>query len=119
MITKELFVKALTAIDKYGKTENKIYNASNGAIDLLNIEELQDIINILVNVLEYCTKCEINDYIGSDINYFMGEVEFGKNADKYFTTMPDGTEYHWHTVEDLWNYLVMQHPEIEDKDDEK
>lgn len=44
----------------------------------------------------------------NDICYFIYETHFGRDADKYFITLEDGTEIHFYTTEDLYNYLMEE-----------
>ena len=114
MITKEMFINCMNTLEKYQNLECNIFDVTNGAVNLLEINELQDLLSAYILLLAYCTKCEYDKYTGTDVDYFIYETEFGKKSDKYFITDKDGTEWHWEDAEDLWNYLVYQNPDIED-----
>ena len=105
MITKETFIKAINTIEKYDKKEQKIYNATNGAIDFLNIPEIGDLVTILIQVLGECTNSPETDEYGNDIDYYIYQTNYGEKANEYYYTEQDGTEYHFNTPEDLWSYL--------------
>lgn len=115
MITKKLFLSCLDAIKQFEDEENKIYDGTDGMLDLLQIDELQHLIHKFITLLAYCTKSEVSEGFGSDIDYFIYETEWGKKADNYYATLQDGEEIHCYTTEDLWNCLVRFNPEIEDK----
>lgn len=114
MITKEMFINCMNTLEKYQNLECNIFDVTNGAVNLLEINELQDLLSAYTLLLAYCTKCEYDKWTGTDVDYFIYETEFGKKSDKYFITEKDGTEWHWKDAEDFWNYLVYQNPDIED-----
>lgn len=64
-----------------------------------------------------CKDKRYSKYDYNNIDYFIWETDYGTKADKYYITEADGTEIHFYTPEDVWNYLVKLHPEIEDKEE--
>jgi len=114
MIKKDLFVKCLNNYKAYNDWEHELYKLG---INFWEREEIQNLLNSYIELLEYCCKDIPNDkYDSSNISYFIYDVEFGKNADEYFITLDTGDEIKFNTVDDLWDYLVSLHPEINDTD---
>lgn len=114
-MNKELFVNSMNTLKKYSDWEHKLYELG---VNFWEREEIQNLINSYIELLIDECHCEIDEICGSDIEYFIYETDWGKNADKYciYETDENGnkTEYHLHTIEDLWDYLVKMHPEIEE-----
>lgn len=114
MITKKLFLSCIDTIKRYQNKEDKLYDGTDGMVNLLEIDEIQSLIHKLISLLGYCTKSDYSDVYGNDIDYFIYETEWGKKADEYFTTLESGEQVHFNTAEDVWNYLVTLNPDIED-----
>lgn len=113
MITKKLFLDALAAYEKYDNYENKMHELG---LNLFERDEVQCFKNSFLDLLAYmCNDLHQTRYDSNNIEYFIYDAAFGKKADTYFIQEKDGTEIHFYTAEDLWNYLVNEHPEIEDK----
>ena len=59
-------------------------------------------------------------HVGDDISYFIYDMEFGKNFDKYHIQRSDEEEpVPMRTIEEAWDYFVSEHPEIVDEEDSK
>ena len=117
MITKELYFNSIDALKNYDKYASNIYDVSNGSISLRKHEAIERLEFALVELLEYCTKDENDSIAGTDLEYFMYELNFGKNY-KSGCIVRDGKNVRCKTKEDLWkNFIIAKHPEVEDAED--
>jgi len=117
MITKELFLKCLDTYKKYNEWEGKLYDLG---INFWEQDEVANLLSSYIELLEYCCKDDMyENYDPTNISYFIYDCDYGKKADEYFITEQDGSEVKFYTAEDLWNYLVKNHPEIDDKSEKK
>jgi len=119
-MTKELFIKCVKSIIDYEEYEEEVYDATNGVVDLVESNQLQNLVMVFIELLNYVTKDLPNDEVPDNLSYFLWETDCGKRADTMFITETkndETVEYNFSTVEDVWNYLVKEHPEIEDKEE--
>ena len=114
-MNKKFFIKSMETLKAYNDWEYQLYELG------VNFWERDEVANLIVNYSELLAEichCDVTDEYGTDIDYFMYETDWGKNADKYFITETDddgnNIEIKLHTIEDLWNYLVKEHPEIDE-----
>ena len=114
MIKKEIFIDCLEKIKAYVDKENKIYIASDYFIDFLNFQELQEMIIAFINLLAYCVKAENVPYVGTDLDYFIYEMNWGADHEKYHITDENGDIIPTRNIEELWNYFVSLNPNIVD-----
>ena len=113
MITKNLFTTCLKAYKRYNEYESELNKLG---INLFERDEIQDVMCAMIELLSYCTKDKhYGAFDSNNIEYYLWETNFGKDADKYFITEADGTEIKFHTEEDVWNYLVKENPDIVDE----
>lgn len=111
-MTKELFVSCINALQKYDEWEQKCCELG---ICFWEREELCNLINSYIDLLNHACKAENEDPLEpSAIQCFIYDYDFGKNADHFYITLTDGTKVDWSTAEDLWDYLVKKHPEIDE-----
>ena len=103
-ITKELFIETINAIqtqyEKDWKNSDKLSEVFNSFVEpydnSLLTNQLLKILNKIFNIKE-------NEY-GSDIEYFMWELEFGKKYTEGCISK-DGKNIPLATAEDLWNLI--------------
>ena len=120
MITKELFIRCLKNLKAYSEKEQVMYDSSDGVLNLIEFKELQDTITSFIDLLAYCLKCEEIPQVGTDLDYFIYDMEFGKNFDKYHIQRSDEDKpVPMRTIEEAWDYFVSEHPEIVDEEDSK
>ena len=113
-MNKRKFVKSMNILKAYTDWEHKLYELG------VNFWEQDEVSNLVTNYLELLAEichCDATDEYGTDIDYFIYETDWGKDADEYSITETDEdgneVEIKLNTVEDLWDYLAKQHPEIE------
>ena len=117
MIKKELFVDCLEKIKAYADKENLIYDTSDGLIDFINFNELQEMVTAFINLLAYCVHATELPYCGTDIDYFIYEMKWGADFENYHISNADGTAIPMHNIEELWDYFVSLDPNIVDKEE--
>ena len=114
MIKKELFIDCLEKIKAYSDKESIIYDSSNGFIDFTSFNELQEMITAFIDLLSYCVKAVEVPYVGTDVDYFIYETNWGTNHEKYHMTDKNGNIISIKNIEDLWNYFAALNPDIVD-----
>ena len=105
MTLKEFFKESINKIIEQYDWISKAYSIG---IDIFHLED-KDASCYLEACLRYLCKDSDNT-----IGWFLWETNAGKCANRLFITEADGTEIHLYCVDDLWNYLVKNNPDIED-----
>jgi hypothetical protein len=105
MISKEEFVKVINALKNADDLDNLLYNKTNRAISLFELEEYSGLQNAIVFLLEKMFNLEVDSRFGSDISYFIYDLEFGKNWTSNSITI-DGVSIDISTPEKLYDYLI-------------
>ena len=106
MITKNLFVDSIKAIEKLDTLDSKLYNLGIS----LEIDEISNIAFCLSRLLSYCTEDKEDKY-GTMIDFYLYEGD--KLKDRMWDR--DGNVIPLKDVEDLWNFFIKENPNIEDK----
>ena len=98
-LTKDEFCRVINAL----KVHSAKIEAIEDALDVvLEIDTLQDVV---IELLEKAMDVEPNDVYGSDISYFVYDLDFGKNWTESSITI-DGVSVDISTPERLYDYLV-------------
>ena len=120
MITKNLYKECVQSIIDFNDDDHRIYEATNGLIDTLNWDALARMQDMFCKLLEYCTK-DCDEYPGgTDLGYFLYELNGGKDYETNSITDADGKEVPCRTIDDLWNnFIISAHPEVEDKSEKE
>lgn len=122
MINKEKFLHYIKTLREYHEFDSKLYECTNGSFNLLELDPLSNLYSDFISMLNYCLeqKEDIKDNRGypipNDLEYFIYDVEFGKQADKYYMTDAEGVEHHWHNPEEFYDYLTSCNKEEEKND---
>lgn len=112
MISKEKFLQYIKTLKGYYEFDSKLYECTNGSFNLLELDPLSNLYSDFISMLNYCLDQEedMKDDRGypipNDLEYFIYDVEFGKQADKYFMTDAEGVKHHWHNPEEFYDYLT-------------
>lgn len=108
-ISKREFVEILNHL----KEEDELYNKLNDAIDKVN-PEFRNMFypqsnnhTIIINLLSRLFGLEENEYGGTDIDYFIYDLEWGARAEE-FTFEDKGKNWVLKTPEDLYDYLIYK-----------
>lgn len=96
MLSKEEFVKYMEILKNTYNYYESIYAASQGSIDILENEDVSNILQAYVEMLEKFMEVEPIFEIGSEIQYFIYELDFG-NDDR----APEAIKYQNGEVIDL------------------
>lgn len=105
MISKEEFVKVINALKDADDLDNMLYDKTNRAISLFELKEYTGLQNAIVFLLEKMFNLEVDSRFGSDISYFIYDLEFGKNWTPNSITL-DGVSIDISTPEKLYDYLI-------------
>lgn len=111
MITKELYIRCVESIKKFNSFEEDLYKITDGGISFSKLDVISEVVQNLESLLEYCTKDKV-DTIGSNLSYFLYDLDGGEEYHSGCIT-ENGKEIKLSTVEDLWNFIKKEHPEIE------
>ena len=115
MITKALYLKAIDILEEFDDYTTKLRNLGI-EIDCLDNSPICHVCYILQGLMEYCTK-DIENDDDTMLEYFIYDRDYGRNTRNYPCLWDkDGNEIPFKTKEDLWNFLVSQNPDIEDKE---
>ena len=104
VITKEKFCKAINQIRHIREYEDELYSLGRkyGEYDTeIRFPTLEDVV---VSLLEDATCCPEDEY-GSDISYFIYELDFGKDWEPGMIIDREGNDIDFSTVEKLYDYL--------------
>ena len=104
-MTKEKFIKIINEIKKLHEFEDELYALNrkyNYDMDI-TFPTLEDIV---VTLLEEVFQCTIDEHVGSDISYFIYDLDFGKDWKPGSITDKDGNDIDHSTAEKLYDYLV-------------
>lgn len=108
-ISKREFVEILNHL----KEEDELYDKLNDAIDKVNpgfrnmFYPQSNNHTIIINLLSRLFRLEENEKYGTDIDYFIYDLEWGKEAEE-FTFEDKGKNWVLKTPEDLYDYLIYK-----------
>ena len=108
MISKEKFVKYMTAIKCASEKDDKFdaaireLNKHGEGIAMLYTDEITTMIEMVCDLMDI--EYNVDDAYGDDIQYFIYECDWGKNDQAIIEI--DGVEIHLKTIEDLYDYIV-------------
>lgn len=105
-MSKEKFVKIINEIQELHKYEEDLYALNrryrNYEADFL-FPTLEDTV---VKLLEEIFHCPIDKYVGSDISYFIYDLNFGQNWEPGMIIDENGNDIDLSTAEKLYDYLM-------------
>lgn len=108
MITKESFIAILDAIRTQSKQDDKngdlLTLISDPAEQNYKVIFSTPIIQELINILSNEMKCQSTDSVGTDIEYWIYEAEYGEKFDKMWRK--DGSEVSIKTAGELYDWLI-------------
>ena len=108
-MTKEKFVEIINEIQKLHKYEEDLYALNrrykNYEVDF-QFPTLEDTV---VRLLEEVFQCRVDEYVGSDISYFIYELEFGQEWEPGMIIDESGNDIDLSTAEKLYDYLIEKH----------
>lgn len=111
MLSKKTFVEAIEKLKAMEDAEQALYDASDSCVRLYEWKPYSDLLEIYVKLLEEAMKVEIDERYGSDISYFIYELEFGKKWKPNYVTDSNGNSIDMSTAEKLYDYLVSERAE--------
>lgn len=109
MIGKETFIKHMGYIKQTMDKEDKVYEfvgkTFRDSFCLIYSDEITHMIEMVCDSMELERKH--NDLFNNDVEYFIYDLEWGKNWTPESVTEADGTPVDLSTVEKLYDYLVQ------------
>lgn len=105
MLSKNEFVQAINRLKAMDEKEHSIYKATDGAFSLSEIEEYSELFTNYVRLLELSMDVEPDQQYGSDISYFIYELNYGEKWTPNSVTV-DGESIDISTAEKLYEYLL-------------
>lgn len=112
MVTKEQFVAILKTLEETDEKEEKLNEVMNSmSPDFYSYFYPTYLYkSIIIDLLnqEFYGKMEVNAEYGSDIEYFIYDLNYGKNWTENSLTELDGTPIDISTVEKLYDYLTAE-----------
>ena len=112
-IDKETYVNVINSIRDYYDFSSKIYKETDHMVSLFEIDPIDNMLNSVYKLLETLTNDEFEQPIGSNLSYFMWDLDFGRNKLAEFGIIePDGTKIVLDTPEKLYDYLEQREKEM-------
>ena len=110
MITKEKFCKIINEIKRMHEYEDELYKLGRKYDNDSEIRfpTLEDTV---VSLLEYATCCPTDEKYGSDISYFIYELDFGRDWEPGMIVDREGNDIDFSTAEKLYDYLKKVYEE--------
>lgn len=103
-MTKEKFCEIIDEIKKLHEYENELYaiNYKYNTDSVFSFPTLEDTVISLLEEIFNCPETEI----GTDISYFVYELDFGKEWEPGMITDESGNDIDLSTAEKLYDYLI-------------
>jgi hypothetical protein len=113
MITEKLFKQSVQSIIDLEKTSHELYKTTDGAINLLEVSSLASLVDTFERLIEYCVEDVEDSKIGSELSYFLYELDGGKNwTPESFEVEEEPVDIS--SVDKLWEYY-RDYNHIEDR----
>ena len=126
IISKEDFCRYINVLKKMDAKEGLLTDTfreidENGDVALIALYSLER--NAILDLLNTVMEAQIDPHIGSDIEYFCYDLNFGENYKEKpyadWITDEDGTPIDLSTAEKLYDYLVYEHFKRNPKENKK
>lgn len=107
LLSKEEFVKYIKILKSIYDYYEYLYTVSHGSISILDNEDVSNVLQAYIEMLEKFMDVELYPTIGSDIQFFAYELDFG-TADIAHEAikLENGEIVDVSSVEKLYDYLV-------------
>lgn len=113
-LSKEEFVKVINEIErqfKFRDALNEVYEDYDGTApwdpSSVLIDKMVHLLNVMFDLEETAT-------FESDIDYFIFELDFGRNPDDLYIEEKDGNKIYISSAEELYDWII-EHPKKENK----
>ena len=106
-LLNEEFVKYIKILKSIYDYYEYLYTALHGSINILDNEDVSNVLQAYIEMLEKLMDAELYPTIGSDIQFFIYELDFGTadNAHEAIK-LENGEIVDVSSVEKLYDYLV-------------
>ena len=108
-MTKEKFVEIINEIQELHKYEEDLYALNSKYRNYEADFQFPTLEDTVVKLLEEFFHCPIDECVGSDISYFIYELEFGQEWEPGMIIDKSGNDIDLSTVEKLYDYLVKEY----------
>lgn len=107
LLSKEEFVKYIKILKSIYDYYEYLYTVSHGSISILDNEDASNVLQAYIEMLEKFMDVELYPTIGSDIQFFAYELDFGTadNAHEAIR-LENGEIIDVSSAEKLYDYLV-------------
>ena len=107
-MTKEKFCEIIDEIKKLHEYESELY-AVNRKYNYDADISFPTLEGTVVSLLEEIFHCPPDDYVGSDISYFIYDLDFGKNWEPGMIIDKFGNDIDHSTAEKLYDWLIEKY----------
>jgi len=116
MISKEKFIKILTSLKEAEEKDEEYSKAVSSAFDCwaLRYVPCDAYTSIIIDLLNEMFDLQKTDEYGSDIDYFIYELDYGKKWKRGMITDKNGVDVDFSDAGRLYDYLIKS----EDSDSE-
>ena len=104
ILSKEEFVKVIKAIQKHINYYDALDDI-NREYDCDGYFTAPDLVTPIIDVLNKMFELPVYRYVGSDIDYFVYELAFGRNPDDLYIE-EDGKKITLSTPEELYDWIT-------------
>ena len=106
-LSKEEFVEYMNNLKSFYDYYEHLYIVSHGSISILDCKDTSNVIQSYIDMLEKLMDVEQYPIIGSDIRYFIHELNFGTSDIAHEAIkLENGEIVDVSSVEKLYDYLV-------------
>lgn len=104
MLTKEEFVKLVDRVKVFQDYVDNCYKIGLNLYDV-NGDPVSGLVDDYIKLISKLMNDPEQKHVGTNLEYFIYETNFGEDADRCFTRIED-KEYHFYTAEDVYDFLV-------------
>ena len=117
MITKQEFLSKLSILQKVMDTEDELYKVSNKSIALFENEVFSNFVDEYIKSLSTLIGLENDRYTYNDLDYFIFELDFGKEYKEGCVKDDDDVIVDFSTPEKFYDYIYETHKEKENREE--
>jgi hypothetical protein len=114
MISKEKFCKILKELEEAEQQDNKFSLSISEFFDCtaLRYVPTDSYTRIIVDLLNEMFDLESYEHIGTDLEYFIYDLDWGKKWKSGIITDKDGTDIDISTADKLYDYFIESKKEV-------
>lgn len=118
MISKEKFCEILKKLEEAEQQDNKFSLSISEFFDCtaLRYVPTDSYTRIILDLLNEMFNLESYEYIGTDLEYFIYELDWGKRWHSGIITEKDGTDIDISSADKLYDYLMNNQKSVPDSE---